>query len=73
MRKMDKWFVGAPRYWFLVGALWCAAAVVSLWEGRAPVGAVPLFAAAAISFAVDARKCWLQSRRNFSARKTMPR
>ena len=35
MRKMDKWFVGAPRYWFLVGALWCAAAVASLWEGRA--------------------------------------
>ena len=48
MRKMDKWFAGAPLYWFLLGALWCAAAVVSLWEGRAPVGAVPLFAAAAI-------------------------
>ncbi len=71
MRKMDKWFVGAPRYWFLVGALWCAAAVASLWEGRAPVAAVPLFAAAAISFAVGVRKCWLQSRRGSCAHRAV--
>ena len=56
MRKMDKWFVGAPRYWFLVGAVWCAAADVSLLEGRAPVAAVPLFAdASSILSIVESR------------------
>lgn len=71
MRKMDKWFAGAPFYWFLLGALWCAASVACLWEGRALLATVPLFAAAVISFAVGARKCWLQSGRGFCAHRTV--
>ena len=46
--KMDRLFRGAAPFWFLLGALWCAAALAALLDGRAPVALAPLLAAAAL-------------------------
>ena len=66
--KMDRLFRGAAPFWFLLGALWCAAALAALLDGRAPVALAPLLAAAALCFVVGALKFCQQKKASGAGR-----